>query len=235
MHLQTALVCAGLGLVAGSFVPSMIAALPEPEPDPSEQEGDFPDKVAYSDLAEHPGLGWKASLACAFASAVLGGALGWHWGLSWMLVLVPFGCALAIVDYVTWYLPRQLVNPAYTLVIVLEVAAAWFLRDWHVLLHAGIGFVVLGAYYGLLNLISPRIMAFGDVRLGGLIGLALGPFDMAAVILSIFAAAVVGAIAWMPLKVLGRTIRKHYPFGPFLLVGAWVALLLDLWITSVAT
>lgn len=241
MHLQTALICAALGLVGGSFVPSMIAALPEPEPDPEEKEGDFPDKVLYSDLAERDGLGWKTSLACAFASAALGGAIGWHWHLLWLFILVPIGCALAIIDYVTWYLPRQLVNPGYLLVAVAEVLAALRLHNGHILVYAVVGFVALGGYYGLMYLISPRMMAYGDVRLGGLLGLALGPFGIATVIISVFAAAVVGVIAWMPLKLLGNTIKRDpnksvlsetLPFGPFLLVGAWLALLLDLWITA---
>lgn len=232
MHLQTALICAALGLVAGSTVPSMIAALPEPEPDSEENEGDFPDKVLYTDLAEREGLGWKASLACAFAAGVLGGAIGWHWGLLWLLILVPIGCALAIVDYVTWYLPRQLVNPGYIAVAVAEVLAAFRLHDGHVLINAVVGFLALGGYYGIMYLISPRMMAYGDVRLGGLLGLALGPFGIATVIISVFAAAVVGVIAWMPLRMLGNEIRRHIPFGPFLVVGAWLAVLLDLWITT---
>src|SRR5580765_3898795 len=152
MHVQTALLCAALGLVAGATVPSMIAALPEPDPDPEETEGDFPDKVPYADLAERPGLGWGSALACAFAAAVLGGAIGWHWGLLWLLVLVPICCALAVVDYVTWYLPRQLVNPGFAAVAIAEVFAAYRLHDGHVIVHAVIGFLVLGGYYGLMNL-----------------------------------------------------------------------------------
>lgn len=232
MHLQTALICGALGLVAGSIVPSMIAGLPEPEPDEEEDAGDFPEKVPYADLAERDGLGWKCSLACALVAAVLGGAVGWHWGLLWLLVLVPFGCALSVIDFVTWYLPRQLVNPAFALVGLCELVAAFYLRDFHVVVSAVIGFIALGGYYGIMFLISPRMMAYGDVRLGALLGLALGPFGIATVILSVLAAGVVAVIGWMPLRMVGNEIRKHIPFGPFLFVGAWLAVLLDLWISA---
>lgn len=232
MDVKVALICGAVGLVAGSVVPSMIAGLPEPEPDADEDAGDFPDKVLYSDLAERDGLGWKCSLACAVAAAVLGGALGWHWGLLWLLVLVPFGCALSVVDYATWYLPRQLVNPAFGLVAACELFAAFRLHDVHVVVMAVIGFIALGGYYGLMFLISPRMMAYGDVRVGALLGLALGPLGIATVILSALAAGVVAVIGWMPLRMLGNEIKKHIPFGPFLFVGAWLAVLLDLWISA---
>lgn len=239
MDVRTALICGALGLVAGSIVPSMIAGLPEPEPDAEEDAGDFPDKVLYSDLAERNGLGWKCSLACGIAAAVLGGAIGWHWGLLWLLVLVPFGCALSVVDFVTWYLPRQLVNPAFGLVGACELFAAFRMHNFHVVVLAVIGFIALGGYYGLMYLISPRMMAYGDVRVGALLGLALAPgpygngsLGVACLVLSVFAAAVVAVIGWMPLRALGNEIRRHIPFGPFLFVGAWLSVLLALWIST---
>jgi leader peptidase (prepilin peptidase)/N-methyltransferase len=82
--------------------------------------------------------------------------------------------------------------------------------------------------------ISPRIMAYGDVRLGGLLGLGLGPLGLGQLVLSVLAAGVIGALAFVPLKVLGRTIkrdpskgplREHVRFGPFLVLGALVAVL----------
>lgn len=235
MDVRTALICGALGLVAGSIVPSMIAGLPEPEPDADEDADDFPDKVPYSELADRAGLGWRCALACGIAAAVLGGAIGWHWGLLWLVVLVPFGCALSVVDFVTWYLPRQLVNPAFALVGACELFAAFRLHDFHVVVTGVIGFVGLGGYYGLMYLISPRMMAYGDVRVGALLGLALGPFGVGTVILSALAAGVVAVVGWMPLRMMGNEIRKHIPFGPFLFVGAWLAVLLDLWISTLVT
>ncbi|WP_141013424.1 hypothetical protein [Nocardioides sambongensis] len=78
-------------------------------------------------------------------------------------------------------------------------------------------------YYGLLWLVSPRVMAFGDVRLGALLGLALGPFGLPTLILSVLAAAVLGALALLPMRRAGHTIRRHVPFGPYLLLGGVVA------------
>ncbi|SFC78143.1 leader peptidase (prepilin peptidase) / N-methyltransferase [Nocardioides terrae] len=232
MHLVPALVCAVLGAGSGWLVPRLIAGLPEPEADPEEKPGEFPDKVLYVDLAAAPGLAWRCALACALAAGLLGAVFGWVWALPWLAVLVPIGCALAVIDYVTWYLPSRILAPAYAVVGLLVVVAAVAVHDWHVVLHAAIGWAALGAYYGLMWFISPRIMAFGDVRLGGLIGLALGPLGYGQLILSVLAAGVFGALSFIPLKLLGRTIkrepdrgplREHVPFGPFLLLGALAA------------
>lgn len=232
MHLVPALVCAVFGAATGWLVPRLIAALPEPEPDPQEKPGEFPDKVLYAHLAAAPGLAWRCALTCAVAAGILGGVFGWVWALPWLVVLVPIGCALTVIDFVTWYLPARIVGPAYLLVLVLVVVGALAVGDWRVVLHAGIGWLALGLYYGLMWFISPRIMAYGDVRLGGLLGLALGPLGYGQLVLSVLAAGVLGALSFIPLKLLGRTIkrdpskgplREHLPFGPFLLLGALVA------------
>jgi leader peptidase (prepilin peptidase)/N-methyltransferase len=235
MSLVPALVCAALGAATGWFVPRLIALLPEPVADPGEKPGEFPDKVPYADLAAAPGLAWRCALGCAVAAGLLGGVFGWVWALPWLLFLVPVGCALTVIDYVTWYLPTRLVAPSYAVVAALVAVGAVAVRDWHVLLHAAIGWLALGLYYGLMWFISPRIMAFGDVRLGGLLGLALGPLGYGELVLSVLAAGVLGALSFVPLKLLGRTIkrdpdkgplREHVPFGPFLLLGALVAAVL---------
>ncbi|MDH2416427.1 hypothetical protein [Nocardioides sp. CER19] len=232
MHLVPALVCAVIGAGTGWFVPRVIAALPEPEVDPTEKPGEFPDKVLYADLAAGPGLAWRCAVACAVAAGLLGGVFGWVWALPWLLFLVPVGCALTVIDYVTWYLPARIIAPSYVVVGLLVVVGAVAVSDWHVVLQGAIGWVALGLYYGLMWFISPRIMAYGDVRLGGLLGLALGPLGFAQLILSVLAAGVLGALSFLPLKLMGRTIkrdpskgalREHVPFGPFLILGALVA------------
>jgi leader peptidase (prepilin peptidase)/N-methyltransferase len=232
MHLVPALVCAVFGAATGWFVPRLIASLPEPEADPDEKPGEFPDKVLYTDLAARPGLAWRCALAGAVAAGLLGAVFGWVWALPWLVVLVPIGCALTVIDYVTWYLPTRIIGPSYALVGLLVVVGAVAVGEWRVVLHAAIGCLALLLYYGLMWFISPRIMAFGDVRLGGLIGLALGPLGYGQLILSVLAAGVIGALSFVPLKVLGRTIKRdpakgalaeHVPFGPFLLLGALAA------------
>ena len=227
-----ALVGALAGVLGGLLVPRLIALCPEPEHNPEENPEDFPDHVPFAQLAARPGLAWRCAVTCAVAGAAIGAAAGWSWALPWLLYLVPVCCALTVIDYVTWYLPARLILSSYLVVVVLVALAAVALGDWQVLLLAAIGFVALGGYYGLLWLISPRIMAFGDARLGALLGLALGPLGLATLLYSVAAAAVVGAMAFIPMKLRGNAIKRdsskgplkhHVPFGPSLAVGGLVA------------
>lgn len=224
MEWAAGLVVAVLGGLSGLLVPRLIAWVPEPAPDPDEASGDFPDKVPYADLAARKGLALRCALAGLVVGAVLGLSLGWSWGLLWLVPLVPVGLALAIIDYATWYLPTAIIAPAYIVVAVLVGLAAILDHRLGIAVLAGVGFLGLGAYYGLMWLVSPRIMAFGDVRLGALIGLAVGPFGLLVLFASVFAAALVGVLALVPLRRAGNSIKRRVPFGPFLLIGALVAL-----------
>lgn len=232
MHVLPALVGALVGLLGGLAVPRLIAWCPEPAHDPAENPDEFPDHVPFAELAVRPRLG----LWCGAAGVVVGGALGlavgWAWALPWLLALVAPCIALAVIDYVTWYLPKRLVLPSFAVVAAFEVVATIALGRPMVLVLALGGMVVLGGYYGLMWFISPRMMAFGDVRLGGLIGLALGPLGAATVLVSVLAAAVLSVVAYVPMKVRGNAIRRegvkgplkdNLPYGPFLLLGALVA------------
>ena len=233
MEWVPALVGALVGLAGGWCVPRLIAWCPEPEADPDENPDDFPDHVRFADLAARRGLGVRCAIASAVAGAVIGAFIGWGWALLWLLPLVPVCCALTVIDYVTWYLPKRLVLPSYGMVAMLEVVAAVVLGEPRILAWAAGGFVALGAYYGLLWFISPRMMAFGDVRLGALIGLALGPFGARTLLVSVFAAALISLLAYLPMKLRGNAIRRegsrgplkeNVPYGPFLVLGALAAI-----------
>src|ERR1700760_2763114 len=88
--LDTALVAGAVGLVAGAFVPELIARLPEPEPEPegegieaAEDEGAFAKpiddpKELYVDVAATPRLRWWTAAAGAVAAGVVGARGGWH-------------------------------------------------------------------------------------------------------------------------------------------------------------
>ncbi|MFC5730095.1 MULTISPECIES: prepilin peptidase [Nocardioides] len=229
-----ALVGALAGLFGGLLTPRLIALCPEPAHNPDENPEDFPEHVPFVQLAARPGLAWRCALACTVAGTAIGATAGWSWALLWLLPLVPVCCALTVVDYVTWYLPTRLIWPSYLVVALGVAVTAVALGEVNVLLFAAGGFVGLGGYYGLLWLISPRLMAFGDVRLGALLGLALGPLGIATLLYSVAAAAVVGVLAFIPMKLRGNAIKRegsrglvkhHVPFGPSLVLGALVAVI----------
>ncbi|MBU2697128.1 prepilin peptidase [Pimelobacter sp. 30-1] len=223
MELLPALVCALVGALGGLVVPRLVAWCPEPEHDPAENPEDYPDHVPFAELAARPGLAVRSAAACAVAGGVLGLVLGWSWALLWLLPLVPVCCALTVIDYVTWYLPTRLIRAAGLVVAVLVAVASAAVTDIGVVLWAGGGLVALGGYYGLMRLLSPRAMAGGDVRLGALLGLALGPFGPGVLLVSVLAAAVLGVLGMVPMRRSGTMIRRRVPYGPFLVLGALLA------------
>lgn len=222
----TALGGALLGAGAGALAPRLIAGCPDPVPDPDEDPDDFPDHVPFAVLGARPGLPARCGLVGAVTGAALGASLGADWALAWLLALLPFALALAVIDQVTWYLPTRLVARGGVVVLALELLAALALREPRVLLAAAVGAVALGLYYGLIWFVSPRSMAFGDVRLGVVLGLALGPLGLGVLALSVLLAALLLAVAHLPLRRRGGVIRRRQPFGPFLVLGAGAAVVL---------
>lgn len=235
MHLLPALICALLGALAGWVAPRLIATTPDITPDPEENPDDFPDLVPFTVLGARRGLRLGTMLAGAVTAGVLGAVFGLVWGVSFLLVALPFALALAVIDYVTWFLPNRLIAPAAIAVGVMVVAAAIALGEPRLLLHAVLGGAGLFAWYAVFWFLSPRSLAFGDVKLGGLIGLVLGPWGLTATVFSILLAGVASLLALVPMRALGNTrnqdgsagaLRAHVPFGPSMLAGAWLALVL---------
>jgi leader peptidase (prepilin peptidase)/N-methyltransferase len=213
-ELTVALVCAVIAAGAGWFVPRIVAILPEP-PAASEE------KIPYADLAARPGLAWQSALASGLSAAFIGGALGWHWALLFLIPLVPIGVALAYIDWRTRLLPTAIIGPSYLAVIPLLIVAALADGEPKRLLAALIGWVLYGGLYWLLWRFTPG-MGYGDVRLSGLLGLVLGWLGPPALLAGLYAGFVLGVIAWLPMRLLRITTSRTYPFGPFMLLGVLV-------------
>lgn len=230
MHLDTALACALYGLLVGQLVPALIARIPEPKSDP--EELDQPEKELYADIARGRGLRWRASIATAVVAGLLGGAVGWSPALSFLLYLAPVGVALAVVDWHTRLLPTKVIAPSYAVVAVLAALSAWAEGDLDALVTAGLGWLVAGGTFFLLWFIYPRGMGYGDVRLAGVLGIALGYLGWAELLVGVYAGFVVGALGGLGLSLLRIVDRKAYPFGPFMLVGAVLGVLLGPYVAA---
>jgi leader peptidase (prepilin peptidase)/N-methyltransferase len=233
LYPAAALVAGALGLVAGALVPRLIASVPEPEPDPepetdedakdteAETEPEQPEepKEPYADIAARPGLMWKSAVASGLSAAAMGAVLGWTWTLLVVLPLVPVGVALAVIDWRTRMLPTRLIAPTYALTLV-TILVAWLAdsRDLTDLGRTALGWLVYGGMFFVLWFVYPRGLGYGDVRLSGVLGLALGWVGWSELLLGIWDGLLLGGILGGVLALVTR--RKDYPFGPFMLVGA---------------
>jgi leader peptidase (prepilin peptidase)/N-methyltransferase len=119
------------------------------------------------------------------------------------------------------------VYPVTGLVFAALLVATVAQGAWHRLLMAVICGAVEFALLFTINFISPRAMGFGDVRFGGLIGLALGWLGWQYAFLGFLAACLVGAVVGLILIAAGRSTRKTpVPFGVFLSIGAVLSIAL---------
>jgi leader peptidase (prepilin peptidase)/N-methyltransferase len=148
------------------------------------------------------------------------------WVLPAFLAVAAGLVALSVVDVELFLLPNRIVYPlAVTTLVLLGVAA---LGDgaWDDLRRALLGGVVAMLALGLVHLVSPRSMGFGDVKLAFVLGLVLGWLGWSELVLGLFCGFLAGAVVGVALIVLcHRGRRDHLPFGPFLALGTLVVLL----------
>jgi leader peptidase (prepilin peptidase)/N-methyltransferase len=217
---STVLVAAVVGAVGGAAAPRVIAVLPEPA-----DADDARDKTSYRRLAGAPGLAVWLALAAAAVCALLAWGLGWSPALPTWIYLGVVGVVLAYVDWRTRLLPTRLIAPSYAVVAGLALLASAVTGDWAALLRAGLGWVVAGGLFFALWFVYPKGMGYGDVRLSGVLGIALGWLGWTELVVGVYAGFVLGALGGGTLALLRVVDRKRYPFGPFMLVGAVVGVL----------
>lgn len=166
-------------------------------------------------------------LSALFATTSMTDALGVLLVTIALLYFASISIALAAVDLDTHRLPDAIVLPAYPVLGVLLTTAAILLGDLESAARAAAGAGILFAGYFALALISPRGMGMGDVKLAGVIGLVLGWFGWPALVVGALAAFLLGGLVGVALIVARRASRNTgIPFGPWMLGGAWVGILL---------
>jgi len=219
-----------VGLVSGAFVPRLIAGLPEPDPEADDDLAPADGEAAYSrpadeakelyvDVAALPGLRWKTALASAVAAALIGGRIGWHPALLFLVYLVPVCVALSVVDWRTRYLPTRLIAPSYVVVGVLAVLASVLTSDWQALELSAIGWISSFVFFWVMWFL-PGGLAYGDVRLAGVLGMALGWLGIPQLALGLYTGFVLGGVVGLLLNALKVFHHKHAPFGPHMAIGA---------------
>jgi leader peptidase (prepilin peptidase) / N-methyltransferase len=157
--------------------------------------------------------------------------LAWRVGAKPELVCYSWFTAASVVlagiDWKTHRLPTKLIWLSGIVLFVLFAVAASIDRDPSSLLRAAAGMVVLVTFYGAIYVSFPGQLGGGDVRLGGLLGLALGWAGWPALGGGTLLGWIAAAVTVLVLRVVRRPDPdRHVPIGPFLIVGAFVAVLM---------
>jgi leader peptidase (prepilin peptidase) / N-methyltransferase len=187
------------------------------------------EKELYRDLADLRGLALACALASAVVAGLLGWKLGWHPALAVVVPTVPACVAITVVDWRTRYIPTRLVLPA-TAYAVLAGLVLWPAADARADLVLGlVGLAVVRSFFWILWFIRAAGMGFGDVRLGALLGFVLGYLGPGELFFGTWIGFIVFSLPGVLIALIKRDyrlMRVPFPFGPFMLIGALVGVFL---------
>ncbi|MGB2330235.1 MAG: prepilin peptidase [Pseudomonadales bacterium] len=152
-------------------------------------------------LIHHFGLSSAAVLACLLTYALI---------------------ALSTIDYRTTLLPDSITLPFLWLGLLANINGT-FTDLTSAVVGAMAGYLSLwSVYWGFKLLTGKDGMGFGDFKLLGLLGAWLG-WQMLPII--ILLSSLAGAIIGLSLIALGRDKDHPIPFGPYLAIAGWTALI----------
>ena len=168
------------------------------------------------------GLSPRVRTGASAAGAVAAGLVVAHFGLGGRaLVGVLFVSALAVlaaIDIERRILPNRIVLPSFAIVLVMQLALFPDQAVEWIAASLATALVLLIAL-----LMKPGGLGYGDVKLGLLLGAGLGENVVVGLAVAVFAIWPVAVYLYVR---HGRAAgRMALPFGPFLALGAVVALL----------
>lgn len=162
-------------------------------------------------------------LACGLLSAFI----AWHFGFGWqacMVLLLSWGLlTMSLIDAEHQLLPDVLVLPLIWLGLIVN-SFGLFVSLHDALWGAVAGYMALWSVFWLFKLITGKDgMGHGDFKLLAMFG-AWGGWQILplTILLSSMVGAVVGVIL---LRLRNAKTSTPIPFGPFLAIAGWIALL----------
>ncbi|HEY1830137.1 MAG TPA: A24 family peptidase [Acidimicrobiales bacterium] len=169
---------------------------------------------------------WLAVVATSgLLPAVVWRAVGGSLAALPPLLLVLGLIQLAYCDATRRLLPKNLVYGVTAVVLISGITIAWHTGEWDRLRVACEGGAAFFAVLFVMNLINPKWMAFGDVRLSLGVGFGLAWIGLSALVEGFFIANVLAAVVGVTLMALRRADRKSaLPFGLYLAIGTAITI-----------
>lgn len=160
-------------------------------------------------------------------TGILGGFIGWQFGLglagAGMLLLTWILVALTFIDIDHQLLPDRLTLPLMWIGLLLNTQGIFTSLE-HAVIGAATGYLVLWSVYWLFKLLTGKEgMGYGDFKLLAAVG-AWGGFEVLP--LTILLSSVVGVVLALVLMAIKRhQMANPLPFGPYLAIAGWIALI----------
>lgn len=164
-------------------------------------------------------------LSSGILFALAADRFGFNWDLPAYLAFFAGILALAVIDLEHLKLPKKIVYVTFAFEASFFVLSSIISLSWHDLLIGAICATGWFAIFLFINLVSPRAMGFGDVRLAPALGLALGWLGVWTAFLGFFLANFIGALVGILLIATGKMKRnQQIPYGVFLAIGSVVVI-----------
>ncbi len=161
------------------------------------------------------------------ACGLLSGYVAWHFGFSWQagaMLLLTWGLlAMSMIDVDHQLLPDSIVLPLLWLGLILN-SIGLFASLADAMWGAVAGYLSLWSVYWLFKLVTGKEgMGYGDFKLLAMLG-AWGGWQVLP--LTILLSSVVGAVlGTITLRMQKAETDTPIPFGPYLAIAGWIALL----------
>ena len=202
------LVCVLFGLLVGSFLNVVIHRIPKM---------------------------MEATWIIELLTGLVAGLCAWRFGYDPWLIFMLYGSftllALAVIDLDTTLLPDDLTYPLLWAGLLASVLGVSPVSLPDAVIGAMAGYLALWSLYWVFKLLTGKEgMGYGDFKLLAALGAWLGWQYLPVVVLL---SSVVGLVFAVSMMASGSVKRDQgIPFGPYLAIAGWIALLWGDWITE---
>jgi leader peptidase (prepilin peptidase)/N-methyltransferase len=160
-------------------------------------------------------------------TGIMSATIAWHYGFGWQagaaLLLTWALIALSVIDIDHQLLPDSITLPFLWLGLILSLFPV-FTDMRSSLIGAVAGYLSLWIVYQLFKLLTGKEgMGFGDFKLLALLGAWMG--WQALPIIVLLSSAVGAVLGGTMIAIQGRDRHQPIPFGPYLAIAGWIALL----------
>lgn len=204
-----------IGLVFGTVAaPMTVAVTARP-----------PTRAALTAASGHSGAYRAVAVVLPLATCVVTGWRIQHLPPLPGFLAITVGLGMAAITDARWrLLPKAIVYPAWGVALIALTVATITTGRTAPLITAAITGAGLFTVFAAVSIAAPHALAFGDVRLAGLCGTAMGWWGAAAIELGLLVAFLGAALVTTARMSFGRLDRHApIPLGPWLAAGSLIA------------
>ena len=173
-----------------------------------------------------PATRWLLSVTLGMGWAAMFSGVGWNGALAGHLVWATLTASVVITDLEHRLIPNRILYPGAAVTAILLLTGALLDGTPGRLGSAALGAALSLLVMGTLSALGRGALGMGDVKLSAVLGLVCGYWGVEVALKAILWGFLIGGVAALGMMITRRAHRgTQLPFAPFLVAGAWWALL----------